>query len=995
MGLRARWRLIRDAAAGRPAPRPDVLKAEFSWTPGTSPWLPGGTYVGTGGWNRVTRAQALSVPAVVRGRNLICSISALPLQELDADRNVVDSPFLRQVDPNVPNVVTIAQTVDDLIFEGVSWWRVTEYTYDRRPKWAHHVDADAVSMTPPAGYPVQTLPSGVFPQGLVWVNGSAVDARHMIRFDSPNPALRDSGGPAIRRAIKLAQAGEMYADDPEARAYWTPEAGVDPGDEDDIKGYLSDYQTARRDGSEAYIPAALKRNLPQGTNPVDLQLAQLQQRSDLEIANLMSLDPEDLGVNTTSRTYANAVDRRVDKVNENLRMYMRAITDRLSMNDITKRGTRVEFDLSAYMQADPATRWGTYATAIDKGILTAAEVRAAENLPDIPVEPAARPAPAPTPVQQEPVMQNTRTGAVVALAAKHELVTVQFSTEDFAASKDRRTIAGMVLPFNVRTDDHRKLRFAPGSVAWNKAAVSHVKLDREHDTRQLLGSATEIKSGTDGVRGKFKVARTSAGDEALTLAEDGALDGLSAVVEILAAEPDDDGGMYVTSAFLRRVTLTADPAFSGARVDTVAASAVRTPEGSTTVTDTAPTVAPAAVPGTEDLTAALTGATEAFTAAVEALNGSVPAEQRATGLRQAVVREPLVYSLTGLGHSFVRDAWDARNAPYGSTEGREALARLEKYSAQTAELAASAAARQVELANAGNTTDQAQLIPPGYRGDLYVGQVPQGRPLFDSIGTRVTLANATPFKVPVWVGAANLSGTNVEGTGLAAGTITNHTYRTVTPTARQGEFVVTRELMDSANPAIDVIAMNAMQEEYRQDTEAIIAAAIAAATDNNTGSGQSTEGCYVYTVTGTGNDLAIEGVREMEADYPGHRFLVPDRMLASPTGYKGLVKAVDDIGRPIFPFVSPGNALGSTGRAAATLSVDGLACPNAWSLTDGTDDVVLFNAVDMLVGESPLLTFKFFEKGGPENIYLNIWGYFAFQILRYTGIHACAYTAAP
>jgi hypothetical protein len=330
----------------------------------------------------------------------------------------------------------------------------------------------------------------------------------------------------------------------------------------------------------------------------------------------------------------------------------------------------------------------------------------------------------------------------------------------------------------------------------------------------------------------------------------------------------------------------------------------------------------------------------------------------------------------------------------GSQVGREALARLEKYSAQTAELATAAAARRVELANAGNTTDQADIIPPGYRGDLYVGQVPQGRPIFDAIGTRVTLANATPFKVPIWVGSANLSGTNSEGTGPSTGTITDHDYLTVTPTAQSGEFVITRELMDSANPAIDVIAMNAMQEEYRQDTEAILAAELAAATDNDTGSGQSTEGCYVYTVTGTGNDLAIDGIREMEADYPGHRFLVPDRMLASPTGYKGLVKAVDDIGRPLFPFVSPGNALGSAGRAAATLSVDGLACPNAWSLTDGTDDVALFNAVDWLVGESALLTFKFFEKGGPENVYLNIWGYFCSQMLRYTGFHTVAYTAA-
>lgn len=972
-------------------------RESFSWAPGRQPWLPGGTYVGVSGWtSKVSREEALSVPGVVRGRNLLCSIASLPLVELDATRTTIPSTFLGQIDPDVPNVVTLAMTVDDLIFEGVSWWRVTRYDYAGRPMLAHHLDVVAVSTSPPPGYPIHTLPSGIFPQGAYWVNGTPVSKADMIRFDSPNPPVREAGARAIRRAIKLGQAAEMYSDDPEARAYWTPKDGVDPGDDETIKGYLRDYMAARRNGTEAYIPAALERALAGGASPVDLQLAQLQQRSDLEIANLMGLDPEDLGVNTTSRTYANAVDRRVDQVNQTIGTYMKAITDRLTMNDVTKRGHTIEFDLSRYMQADPATRWGTYSTALDKGIMSVQEVRARESLPDIPIEPPARPV-APVAIPEgEPAM--TR---VVSFMADSPLSTVQFTTADFAAAKDKRTVGGTIIPFGVPTDDSRKLTFAPGSITWNAAAVSTVKLDREHDLHSLLGAATEIKSGSDGVRAKFKIARTAAGDEALVLAEDGALDGLSAVVEILAAEPDEAGGMTVTSARLRRVTLTADPAFSGARVDTVAASAVRTPEGSTTVkctkcghvhaegTPCAATNTPAPE-GTEALTTALTTATTAFTAAVEALNGSIPAEQRAGGLANASVREPMVYSLTGQGHSFVRDAWDARNARYGSKSADESMQRLRKYSEQTAALAAVAT-----FANEGNTTDQAQIIPPGYRPDLYVGQVPQGRPLFDAIGTRVTLANATPFKVPVWVGSAGLAGPNVEGTGLAAGTITNHTYRTVSPTAEQGEFVVTRELMDSDNPAIDVIAMNAMQEQYRQDTEAIIAAAIAAATDDNTGAGRSTEGCYVYAVTGTGNDLAIEGVREMEGDFPGHRFLVPNRLLASATGYKALIKAIDDVGRPLFPFLAPSNALGGVGQAAASLNVDGLSCPNAWSMTSTHDDLLLFVATDMLVGESGLLTFRFEEKGGPENIFLNIWGYFAFQILRYPGIHTCNYTAAP
>jgi hypothetical protein len=246
----------------------------------------------------------------------------------------------------------------------------------------------------------------------------------------------------------------------------------------------------------------------------------------------------------------------------------------------------------------------------------------------------------------------------------------------------------------------------------------------------------------------------------------------------------------------------------------------------------------------------------------------------------------------------------------------------------------------------------------------------------------------------VWVGSAGLNGTNNEGTGPSTGTITDHTYRTVSPTAQSGEFVITRELVDSSNPAIDQIASAAMREEYAQDTEAVIAAAIAAATDDNTGAGQSTEGCYVYTSTGTGNDLAAE-IRLVEGEFPFHRFTVaPDRVLASSQGWGSLVQAVDDVGRPLFPFAGAQNAYGTVGQAAQSMNIDGLPGVPAWALSTTWDDVVMFNHVDAWAWESSLLNFRFEEKQGPENIVLNIWGYFGFQILRYTGIHSIAHTPA-
>jgi len=53
----------------------------------------------------------------------------------------------------------------------------------------------------------------------------------------------------------------------------------------------------------------------------------------------------------------------------------------------------------------------------------------------------------------------------------------------------------------------------------------------------------------------------------------------------------------------------------------------------------------------------------------------------------------------------------------------------------------------------------------------------------------------------------------------------------------------------------------------------------------------------------------------------------------------------------------------------------------------------MFSSPDILVGESTMPTFRFEEKGGPENIPLTIWAYFCMQTLRPAETHAINYTA--
>jgi len=327
------------------------------------------------------RAQALTVPAVLRGRNMICSVSTLPLQAVDEQHNVIARPLFRQIDPNTANVVVMAQTVEDLLFEGVAWWRVVGFGVDGYPSRCVRYSPDQVSLQAPSSYQRGYLPSGLATVGVVWMEGHPVPYDEVIRFDSPNPALMTAGGDAISRAIALSQAAKLYANSPRRRGYFRPADGVDPADDDAIMEMLEAWEQGASRRVDGYIPASLEYNAIQDSTPAELQLVQMQQRASLDIANALGIDPEDLGISTTSRTYQNATDRRMDRVNDTLAPYMRAITDRLGMPDVTPDGQLVRFYLDDYLKADPKTRAEVQQIHHAMGATDAAEIRDQEGRP--------------------------------------------------------------------------------------------------------------------------------------------------------------------------------------------------------------------------------------------------------------------------------------------------------------------------------------------------------------------------------------------------------------------------------------------------------------------------------------------------------------------------------------------------------------------------------------------------------------------------------------
>jgi HK97 family phage prohead protease len=127
-----------------------------------------------------------------------------------------------------------------------------------------------------------------------------------------------------------------------------------------------------------------------------------------------------------------------------------------------------------------------------------------------------------------------------------------------------RTISGLVVPWDsparVNGADF-PLRFARGSILVDSGA----RLLGYHDRARPLGAPTSWQDSPAGLRATFKVARTRDGDEALSMAADGILDGLSIGAELV--DVDELGGeLVVAAALAREVSLVTLPAWASARV---------------------------------------------------------------------------------------------------------------------------------------------------------------------------------------------------------------------------------------------------------------------------------------------------------------------------------------------------------------------------------------------------------------------------------------------
>jgi hypothetical protein len=995
---------------------------------------------GNGLLPRAGRKEALSVPAVLGGRNLICSPATLPLIQRDRNFRIERLSLLEQIDPDVPNVVTLSQTIEDLLFEGISWWKILSFGADDYPTKAQHVDFANVSLQPPGAPSPSPLPSGQDPRdAVVYMYGEPIPAERVIRFDSPNPGLLTAAGRIIRRAVLLDTTSALYADNPRPLDYFTPTDPVDPATDQEVKDILNDWLLARKQRATAYVPAALKYNSVDTPTPAELQLVELQNKATRDLANAMGLDPEDLGISTTSRTYQNGVDRRQDRINDTFSPYMAAITHRLSMPDVTKRGRVVAFDLDEYLRADPLTRATVYEKAGVGPWLTPDEARAEEGRPALTAVQRAEMMPAAA--AADPVPDNVVPIRRAMAADPQELIfdldTMPLATVD----RERRIIEGIGVPYGpdkIAWKGGYRYRFQLGSLVPPRE-MQRNKMLRDHDNAQPQGKLAHYDDRPDGMFVRYSIFEGDDGDRTLAEAMSGKRDGLSIGVDINEVTPDplNQGVLLVAvgGAVWRETSVLALPAFDDARVTRVAAGVDKgdrmkkcatcgadLTEGvaHTCPTDPAPPenqppTAPPLQLTNDQLTALLRvdGVINAL-AGVPAPGHQPEPERAAFGLTpdqiSALVRIPAARNaLLGLGAQAPepRPVVDPTRRPRAEV-GEEAMPyRFDRkgnlragprYDFSTDIIAGltkqdgealSRAEKFVATTFATTTSDAAALNPNINRPDLYVDQKEFRYPIWDAI-EKGTLADITPFVLPKFSSSSGLVAAHSEGVEPTVGAF-SATSQTITPSAVSGKVSITREAWDQGgNPQLSSIVWRQMVRAWYEALEASAVTLL---------EGLTLAGALTITLTTGSSDDALGS--ELESYLAALQFVRGGFRMREAFGqvdlYKALTGATDADGRKLYPIIGPQNTSGQASTLFGSIDVAGTLWRPAWALA-ATGSVsansYLFDADDVS-GWATAPNRLTFENVEVRYVHLGIWGYKATACTDTSGVRRIAYDPVP
>ncbi len=473
------------------------------------------------------------------------------------------------------------------------------------------------------------------------------------------------------------------------------------------------------------------------------------------------------------------------------------------------------------------------------------------------------------------------------------MLHLTFNNAIEAADGDRRMISGKIAPYNeVGYTSAGPVVFEKGSIAIPDA--TKIKLLMQHDSTKPVGRATSFSDNTDGVYASFKISSSSRGQDALVLAQENLVSGLSVGVDVSASK-QMKGYLLVTAAVLKEVSLVESAAFDSAAVTDIAAAKAELEaamSNSTKTTTINTTIVEIETETETESEAAVT------TAPID--TPDVPAEKPVEAAPVQAARQIIRPSV--LDSQTVRTPITSM-AKYTEHKIKAALGNQESMLYVTA-------------------ADDSFSTNPAFNPTQYLSEFPTntrfGTPSIDACSRGVLPASGMTINVPSLVTSAG------GGTGVApvvtveaeAGAVQNTgmetAYLSGTVNKYSGMNTISIELLERSDPNFYAELTNQLQNAYLKTLDTTVnAALITAGTVATTAQAATSAGIIGYASEAA--RLVYEATGYYAQNY-----------IANGSQWQLLMGASDTTGRPIYSASQPMNAGGLTQPGSIRGNVLGL-----------------------------------------------------------------------
>ena len=440
--------------------------------------------------------------------------------------------------------------------------------------------------------------------------------------------------------------------------------------------------------------------------------------------------------------------------------------------------------------------------------------------------------------------------------------TLYIEAASIECNEERREISGKIVPMGTGEIGKTNLgayTFAAGSIDIDDP--TKIRLLSMHDMKKPVGRMVSAETREDGIYATFKLSRSTGGNDALVMAQEGLVTGLSIGAEIISSSPSRDGYTVVTSAKLKEVSLVTEPAFKSAEILEIAAEEV-IPVEETPTTESETVV--------EETTTV--EATPVEAAAVEAARPTVQAMMYTSPRIEVTKRNYLENTL--------------KANVFGDDESRQWLRAADN-----------------------DQTTGAGFIPTPQSTQLLNFLSNADRPMIDSISRGTMPEFGKTFELPKITEVPIVD--QIDENGAVTESQLEASYITVTKKSFKGRAITTLELLTNSTPAFLDELLVQMEFAYAKDTEQFVTTAVqGAGTLNATAQANSSTGLLAYVAT------AAAAVYSASLGFARNMVVTPEQW-ANIMGY-------NDNGRPIYIAANPQNNAGQLSPLSLRGSVAGL-----------------------------------------------------------------------